>query len=121
MKRRGGAFIVVLIILSLLGGRSDHADAHDCNDIAATATPHHHHRPDPSIESRKALTSNHSRAAATCNGLSCTMAGCCFPRVAVTEIGEPHTTSTAMPVLLAIDGSGMTPATPEHPPQVLRN
>lgn len=116
MKRKSTIIVALLVMLSLLGGRLGHGQAHDCTQPApnASQTVRGHHDPaaatDPAHHAAPSVLS--------CAGPFCPMNGCCFPRSVAAAIGMPRTISSAIPLLLATDASGTGPAEVEHPPQV---
>lgn len=116
VKRNGTIVLVLLVALSLLGGRFGHGEAHDCVDIAAAASHGQHVQFQPAPEFHAIGPAAHA-AAGICNALSCPMTGCCFPQMASAGIEAPRSASTAMPLLLAVDASGTDPAKIEHPPR----
>jgi hypothetical protein len=116
MKRKSTIIVALLVMLSLLGGRFGHGQAHDCahSTPVAVHTSHAHHYPSAGTD-----PIHHAASfSVSCDGLFCPMNGCCFPRSAAPAIGMPRTISSAIPLLLATDASGTGPAEVEHPPQV---
>lgn len=116
MKRNSAIVLVLLVALSLLGGRFDHGEAHDCVERTVAATQGRHVHAHPAAEFHATGPVAHA-VAGICNALSCPMTSCCFPRMASAEIEAPRNASTAMPLLLAVDASGTDPARVERPPR----
>jgi len=115
VKRSGTIIVTILVLLSLLGGRFGHGEAHDCTRTAFEAV-HLHASTSPGAESHAV---HHAAASGmSCDGLFCPMSGCCFPRTAAHELGTPPAASSALPLLLAVQASGTGPGEVDHPPQI---